>query len=340
MQIGIINSSKKLRIFMNLSAEEKEIILALQEEKETSHPMKTVVNRLPFDEFPERLCNTDFLKECIRTYSKSFGLIPYELRTLELANLCIDTEIKSSHPTLDILKLVEYLVDGDALTYENRLKVILASKCSFRYSKINQYLDIKMLDEICEKASVFKFKFFKKSFTDQITKEQLKSLVDRNPCAALRIKSKNFDSELCARSVEKMPEPESIEEFYNVYKRMNKYLTADIVQSVFDKGFYCSDLMKDIVKFGVKINPFSLYERTLKHPLSTTRAYFKILKDSSTIEELNELFLSYESNLDRVHKKELIKVLKLDIEVAPEVFNCPCCDKPLSQEFIDRIKNS
>jgi hypothetical protein len=328
---------------MNLSNKQKDIIHALKSfEPNYTHPRiyeKDMPDHLCVDgEFPIELCSDEFLKECLRINNNSFSLFPYELQTVELANFCIDIELSLHCTSISILNMLEYLRDGSVLTYENKLKLMIAD--TSRYGDHNKYLDIKMIDELCERANIYKFSSFKKSFIDNLTEKHLRKLIDRNPYESLRIKSKNFNSELCAYAITKMGDSESIDEFYKVYNRMKKYLNEDIVKAVYEKGFYCSDLLKDAIKFKISINPIDAYSRSLKTSKASIKTCLKIIGESYTTVELNQFYLDYQDKLSKNQKNEVITSLKLDVELVREVFTCPCCDKKLSQEFIDRIKNS
>ena len=168
---------------------------------------------------------------------------------------------------------------------------------------------------------------------ESVTKENMIDLLRKNLLLGLKMPSELLTQEVLEVGLNFVDKDNK--GFKSIYLLLDQSTNKSRMKEFADSGFYSTDLFDDLVANNVTFNPVKMY-RTAYKSGSKKPCLTRIFKHFS-LKEIHAFYDECNSIFDRKTKEQVIKDLRLDRELEEE-FLCPCCNKPLPQDLIDKIR--
>lgn len=278
--------------------------------------------------FAHLLGNDDFIKLLIDNTEDALHQIPKCFLNKKHYDYVINREMKKEDP--DSFQLCA--IPKKHLSFEQTQYFMGHSSNAGIWTDSEKYFDKAMLPyflEHCSPVLTVMPKFMYEGITDQ----NMIGLMNKDLAQTLKMPKHLWNDKLLTYSLSLIGEDnKGFSAIYNLFeKRKNKHF----VKEMYDKGFYSTVLFDDLIEHGIEFNPVKMYQAAFK--LGNTQYCISRIFKHFSQKKIREFYKQYELMLSHKEKVKAIKDLGIN-EKMPEEFLCPCCNKPLPQDLIDKIR--
>ena len=222
-------------------------------------------------------------------------------------------------------------IPDEYLTF-NDIQFVLANTRYGIEEEIEKFFKVEMLPYFLKNGSSV-LPHMPTFMIESVTKENMIDLLRKNLLLGLKMPSELLTQEVLEVGLNFVDKDNK--GFKSIYLLLDQSTNKSRMKEFADSGFYSTDLFDDLVANNVTFNPVKMY-RTAYKSGSKKPCLTRIFKHFS-LKEIHAFYDECNSIFDRKTKEQVIKDLRLDRELEEE-FLCPCCNKPLPQDLIDKIR--